>query len=162
MWCDHVNWVGWRKANWKLWLCILSGPRRVSSLKVGNFHARAQSFYCTQQKFKPPRYCHMICIAKTKPTSEKGRLTSSTFLITTTHSNFAVSVLGGYVYHEVYVRNKDKETYLCLIFSIIWCKILGPLYKCQCLLQYQIIPATLEMPKKKKKSKHKHKETKPN
>ena len=44
----------------------------------------------------------MICIGTTKPTSEKGLLTSSTCLITTTHSNLAESVLSGYVYHEVY------------------------------------------------------------
>ena len=55
----------------------------------------------------------MICIGTTKPTSEKGLLTSSTCLITTTHSNFAESVLSGYVYHEVYglyVTNTKKLT----------------------------------------------------
>ena len=46
-------------------------PSRVFSLKVWHFHAHAQSFWWTRQKFKPPRYRHLICIGKTKLTSEE-------------------------------------------------------------------------------------------
>ena len=39
-----------------------------------HFHARTQSFYWKRQRFKCPRYRHMIRIGKTKSTSEKGLL----------------------------------------------------------------------------------------
>ena len=39
-----------------------------------HFHARTQSFYWKRQRFKCPRYRHMIGIGKTNSTSEKGLL----------------------------------------------------------------------------------------
>ena len=42
--------------------------RRVFSFKVGDF--QACTFKWTRQRFKPPTYHHMICIGKTKLTSQ--------------------------------------------------------------------------------------------
>lgn len=41
------------------------------------------------------------------------------------------------------MREQSDCGYLCLIFSIVWSKTLCPFHKCKCLLQNQVISATL-------------------
>ena len=65
--------------NWQIDLFCLPNtdhvtiPRKVFPFKVGHSLYRTQFFQWTRQRFKPPWYSHMICIAKTKSTSGQFR-----------------------------------------------------------------------------------------